>query len=103
MKATDKLVEQLNIIMLLKHRQILNAIGDAAEKSLQKLPNDDNKSTQWTLKDINSVHQPLKSQETLLFEKQTDPAVLSSEALIEAAKKQLNETFKKENVIRLLS
>jgi hypothetical protein len=102
MRATDNLADQLKLIMQLKHRQILNRLGDSLEAGFKKLPNDDNKSTQWELQDIINVKMPHKTQETLIFDKSIDPAVLKAEEEIDAVTAAFDELTSKENVIKLL-
>jgi len=102
MRATDKTADQIKLIMQLKHRQMLNAIQDDLEKQFKKLPNDDNKSTQWELKDINEVRLPHVTQETLVYSKSIDPAVVNADEEYDAVTQAFEHATRKENIIKLL-
>lgn len=102
MKATENLAEQIKIIVMLKRRSIINSIHDEIEKALDALPYDDNKSTQWFLRDVDEANLPHSTQETMVFEKNFDPAVVTPADEIEAAKIAFDDVTKKENVVKLL-
>jgi hypothetical protein len=102
MRATDNLATQLKLIMQLKHQQILNRLRDSFENGLENLASDDNKSTKWELQKIIDTKLPHQMQETLVFNKNIDPAVVDAKAEMEAAAAAFNDLSSKEKVIKLL-
>lgn len=102
MRATDNLATQLKLIMQLKHQQILNRLRDSFENGLEQLAGDDNKSTKWELQKIIDAKLPHQMQETLVFNKNIDPAVVDAKTEMEAAAAVFNDLSSKEKVIKLL-
>ena len=102
MKATENLAEQIKIVVMLKRLTIINSMHDEIEKAFEELPYDDNKSTQWSLRDVDDANLPHSTQETMAYEKSYDPAVVTPQVEFEAAKVAFDKVTKKENVIKRL-